>query len=201
MLSVTPAAVGHVPDVRQRADPAIAACCADVTDESLVARLFVNAGVRAGEPQDDFEYAEWHLARVGIDYHVEVQSFFYSVPHVLIREQVDTRATVRTIELFHRGKRVAAHARRYGGPRHGTQPEHMPSAHRRYADWSAERFARQARDIGPETEGLILAVLARRPHPEQGFRTCMGRRGAGGGDQPPRRRSRRADLRQCRLDP
>ena len=73
-------------------------------------------------PQDDYEYAEWHLARVGIDYHVEVEGFFYSVPHALIREQVDTRATARTIEVFHRGKRVAAHARRYGGPRHGTDP-------------------------------------------------------------------------------
>ena len=61
-------------------------------------------------PQDEFEYAEWHLARVGIDYHVEVQGFFYSVPHVLIREQVDTRATQRTIEVFHRGNRVAPSA-------------------------------------------------------------------------------------------
>jgi len=125
-------------------------------------------------PQDDHEYAEWHLARVGIDYHVEVQGFFYSVPHALIREPVDTRATARTVEVFHRGKRVATHARRYGGPRHGTQPEHMPSAHRRYAEWTPERLQRQARDIGPNTEALILAVLARRPHPEQGFRTCLG---------------------------
>lgn len=70
--------------------------------------------------QDDYEYAEWHLARAGIDYHVEVQGFFYSVPHSLIREQVDTRAIARTIEVFHRGKCVAARARRYGGPRHGT---------------------------------------------------------------------------------
>jgi len=125
-------------------------------------------------PQEDHEYAEWHLARVGIDYHVEVQSFFYSVPHALIREQVDTRATARTVEVFHRGNRVAAHQRRYGGPRHGTQSEHMPSAHRRYAEWTPERLQRQARDIGPNTEALILAMLARRPHPEQGFRTCLG---------------------------
>ena len=100
--------------------------------------------------------------------------FFYSVPHALIREQVDTRATARTVEVFHRGKRVAAHARRYGGPRHGTLPDHMPSAHRRYAEWSPERFQSQARGIGPNTEALIIAVLARRPHPEQGFRTCLG---------------------------
>jgi transposase len=125
-------------------------------------------------PEQDYEYAEWRFARVGIDYHVEAEGFFYSVPHALLREQVDTRITTRTIEIFHRGKRVASHARRYSGPRHGTLPDHMPSAHRRYAEWSAERFARQARDIGPETEALILAVLARRPHPEQGFRTCLG---------------------------
>ena len=130
--------------------------------------------VMANLPQDDFEYAEWHLARVGIDYHVEVQGFFYSVPHALIREQVDTRATAHTIEVFHRGHRVAAHARRYGGGRHGTQPEHMPSAHRRYAEWTPERLQRDARGIGPNTEALIIAVIARRPHPEQGFRTCLG---------------------------
>ena len=125
-------------------------------------------------PEQDYEYAEWRLARVGIDYHVEIAGFYYSVPRALIREQVDTRATARTIEVFHHGRRVAAHARRYGGARHGTDPDHMPSAHRRYAEWSPERFARQARDFGPHTEALILAVLSRRPHPEQGFRTCIG---------------------------
>ena len=78
-----------------------------------------------------------------------------------------------SIPVFHRGKRVAAHPRRYGGPRHGTQPEHMPSAHRRYAEWTPERLQRDARSIGPATEALIIAVLARRPHPEQGFRTCL----------------------------
>ena len=103
-----------------------------------------------------------------------MKGFFYSVPHALIREQVDTRATQRTVEVFHRGKRVAAHARRYGGSRHGTHPEHMPSAHRRYAEWTPERLQRDARGIGLATEALIIAVMARLPHPEQGFRTCLG---------------------------
>jgi len=70
----------------------------------------VERPARQALPQEDHEYAEWHLARVGIDYHVEVQSFFYSVPHALIREQVDTRATARTVEVFHRGNRVAPSA-------------------------------------------------------------------------------------------
>ena len=125
-------------------------------------------------PAVDYEYAEWRLARVGLDYHVEIENFFYSVPHALIRQQVDARITQRTVEIFHRGQRVAAHQRRYGGPRHGTDVEHMPSAHRRYAEWTPERFQRWGADIGPETEGLILAIMSRRPHPEQGFRTCLG---------------------------
>ena len=96
------------------------------------------------------------------------------MPYGLIREQVDLRATSRTIEVFHRGQRVAAHQRRYGGRRHGTNPDHMPSSHRRYADWSPERLRRWAATVGPSTEGLIIAILANRPHPEHGFRTCLG---------------------------
>ncbi|MGP0088771.1 MAG: IS21 family transposase [Xanthobacteraceae bacterium] len=125
-------------------------------------------------PATDYEFAEWRLARVGLDYHVEVEGFYYSVPHALIRTQVDLRITSRIIEVFYRAKRVAAHQRRYGGRRHGTDPEHMPSAHRRYAAWSPARFQRWAHSIGPNTEALVIAVLANRPHPEQGFRTCLG---------------------------
>jgi transposase len=125
-------------------------------------------------PESDYEFAEWRLARVNIDYHVEAANYLYSVPHVLIHTQVDVRITSRTIEVFHRGKRVAVHQRRYGGPRHGTDPEHMPSAHRRYAEWTPERFRQWARTIGPNAEAFVIAVLANRPHPEQGFRTCLG---------------------------
>jgi transposase len=125
-------------------------------------------------PDTDYEFAEWRFARVSLDYHVELEGFFYSVPHQLIREQVDTRSTVRMVEIFHRGKRVAAHERRYAGRRHGTDPDHMPSSHRRYAEWTPERFRRWGNALGPQTEGLVIAILANRPHPEQGFRTCLG---------------------------
>ncbi|WLB88087.1 IS21 family transposase [Bradyrhizobium japonicum USDA 135] len=134
----------------------------------------VEMSILASLPDADYQFAEWRVARVSLDYHVEIDGFFYSVPHGLIREQVDVRATTRTIELFHRGSRVAAHQRRYGGRRHGTDPDHMPSAHRRYAEWTPERFRRWGRSIGLNTEGLVLAILANRPHPEQGFRTCLG---------------------------
>jgi hypothetical protein len=125
-------------------------------------------------PAEDWEFAEWRRARVNLDYHIEVHDFLYSVPYALIRAEVEVRVTARTVEIFHRGQRVAAHQRRYMGPRHGTHSEHMPGSHRRYAEWTPERFRRWAGTIGPNTEGLILAVLASRPHPEQGFRTCLG---------------------------
>jgi transposase len=125
-------------------------------------------------PSADWEFAEWKRARVGIDYHVEVEGFFYSAPHALIHAEVEMRVTARMIEIFHRGQRVGLHERRYMGRRHGTDPEHMPSAHRRYAAWSPERFRRWAAQVGPNTEALIAAVLESRPHPEQGFRTCLG---------------------------
>jgi len=91
----------------------------------------------------------------------------------LIRTQVDVRITARTIEVFQRAQRAAAHPHRYGGGRHDTDPEHMPSAHRRYAEWTPARFERWARSIGPNIQGLIVAVLANRPHPKQGFRSCL----------------------------
>ena len=84
---------------------------------------------RSPLPETDHEFAEWRFARVSLDYHIELDGFFYSVPHKLIREQADTRLTLRMVEVFHRGQRVAVHERRHGGRRYGTDPDHMPSAH------------------------------------------------------------------------
>lgn len=125
-------------------------------------------------PTEDYVFAEWRLARVGIDYHVAIEGFFYSVPYGLIGQQIDVRICERTIEMFHKGQRVAAHVRRYRGAAHGTNPDHMPSAHRRYASWTADRFRSWAAAIGPNTAALIAAILTTKRHPEQGFRTCLG---------------------------
>src|SRR6516162_4952775 len=84
-------------------------------------------------PAEPYQYAEWRVRRVGLDYHVDIDGHYYSVPHRLIREQLDARITERTIELFCKGERVAVHMRGAGRGRHTTIPEHMPSAHRRYA--------------------------------------------------------------------
>jgi transposase len=96
------------------------------------------------------------------------------VPSRLIREQLEARITDTTIEILHKGARVASHARSHARRRHTTIPEHMPSAHRRYAEWTPARMRREAAKIGPATIALVDAIMKAKPHPEQGFRACLG---------------------------
>jgi transposase len=103
-----------------------------------------------------------------------VLGHWYSVPHRLARAVVDARVTERGVELFHNGSRVAAHVRSPLRHRHTTIPEHMPSAHRRHADWTPARLRREAAAIGPAAAGMVEAILRAKPHPEQGFRACLG---------------------------
>jgi transposase len=125
-------------------------------------------------PSEPYSFAEWRVRRVGVDYHVELEGHFYSVPYRFARSEVEVRLTPRAVEIFLKGERIAAHQRASGNHRHTTVSEHMPSSHRRYADWTVERIRREAASIGPATAALCELILERRPHPEQGFRACLG---------------------------
>jgi transposase len=125
-------------------------------------------------PATPYEYAEWKRCRVGLDYHVEIGKHYYSVPYQLIRQEVEARITAVTIEIFHRGKRVASHRRSTRQHRPTTVADHMPSSHRRYRDWTHERIRREAGSVGDNTAILVDVILRSRPHPEQGFRSCIG---------------------------
>jgi transposase len=125
-------------------------------------------------PAQPYCFAEWRVRRVGVDYHVELEGHFYSVPYRFARSEVEVRLTPRAVEIFLKGERIAAHLRASGNHRHTTVSEHMPSSHRRYADWTVERIRREAASIGPATAALCELILEHRPHPEQGFRACLG---------------------------
>ena len=125
-------------------------------------------------PSEPYEFSEWRMRRVGIDYHIEVAAHYYSVPHRFARAEVDARLTARTVEIFLKGERIAAHMRMSGNHKHTTVAEHMPSSHRRYAGWTIERIRADARLIGPATVALCELILEHRSHPEQGFRACLG---------------------------
>jgi transposase len=136
-------------------------------------------------PAQPYEYAAWKHAWVNIDDHVEVDGHYYSVPYALVKQQLDVRLRAQVVELFHKGKRVASHRRSPRKGRHSTGAAHMPPAHQRYADWTPQRLMHWAAHSGPATAPVVETILASRPHPQQGFRSCLGimRLGKSSGDE------------------
>ncbi len=125
-------------------------------------------------PETPYEYQEWKKARVNLDYHVELLRHYYSVPHALVHETVELRYTPSHVEIFHQGARVALHTRSPARGRYTTLSEHMPRGHKEHAERSPERLLSWARTVGPMTEALCEKIFAERPHPEQGYRSCLG---------------------------
>jgi transposase len=125
-------------------------------------------------PTEPYEFAAWKEVTAGLDYHVDVEKHFYSVPHALIKEKLWARITARTVEVFHNGRRITSHVRSSSNRKHTTIDDHMPSSHRRYAEWTPERINRRAAEIGPSTAALIEIIMREKRHPEQGFRASIG---------------------------
>jgi transposase len=129
-------------------------------------------------PVEVFQISQWRKAKINIDYHLEVDGHYYSVPYKFVRESVEVRLTRYTLEVFHKGKRIASHARVADLPkhhgRHSTITEHMPRAHQRYREWSPQRLVNWATQTGPSTAKVVQSILEARAHPEQGFRSCLG---------------------------
>jgi len=125
-------------------------------------------------PATRYEYGEWSKAQVNIDYHVAVENHFYSVPHRLLRKQVEVRLTASALEVFHDGHRVAAHARSWRGGGFTTDPSHRPKAHKEYLEWTPARMIRWAEKTGPHTATVVTRIFENKPHPEQGYRPCLG---------------------------
>jgi transposase len=126
-------------------------------------------------PAKRFELPEWKSnVGVNIDYHIEFDRHYYSVPYALVRKRVDVRATDLTIECFHQGQRVASHPRSFVAGKHSTLPEHRPRAHRHFAEWSPSRLIRWASTVGPGTADVVRFIIENKRHPEQGYRSALG---------------------------
>ena len=125
-------------------------------------------------PDTSFVQAEWKKATVNIDYHVEYESSYYSVPHALIHQPVELRVTRSTVEVLAKGKRVASHPRSVRKGHYATLAEHMPAAHRAHAEWSPGKLLTWAASVGPSAAELVKRLLIEKTHPEQGYRSCLG---------------------------
>lgn len=125
-------------------------------------------------PTQPYQLAEFKKVRVHLDYHIELEGHYYSVPYNFIKQEVEIRFTTATVECFYQGQRIASHARHYQKGAHTTCIEHMPRAHQKHLGWTPERFLNWAVDIGTSTRDLVHHLLTHKPHPEQGFRSCVG---------------------------
>jgi transposase len=124
-------------------------------------------------PVARYDLAQWKPCRVNIDYHVEVDHHPYSVPYQLIGEEMEARYTSSVVEVYYKGRRLVSHVRRYDR-QPSTLAEHMPSSHRAHAEWTPSRLIHWAQKTGPATGRLVAGILESRPHPEQGYRACLG---------------------------
>jgi transposase len=125
-------------------------------------------------PAERYQYGDWETHRVNIDYHVAFDHHWYSVPYQFVQQEVEVRATAATIEIFHRGVRVASHARSHVPDRATTVTEHRPKAHQRHLEWTPSRLVDWAKTMGPATADLFERIIATKRHPEQGYRSCLG---------------------------
>ena len=125
-------------------------------------------------PASRYAIGHWKKVRVAPDYHVELEGHYYSVPYQLVKEQLDLRYTAKTVEVFRKARRVAAHCRGHRRGKHTTLREHMPKAHQKYLEWTPIRLVQWARKTGPSTAKLVEGILKGKPHPQQGFRACLG---------------------------
>jgi len=139
--------------------------------ESLFAEL--DKPALAPLPPSHYQYAEWKSVRLGVNYHAQIDDHFYSAPHQLRSDILDARLTTLTVEFFHKNKRVASHRRSYKRG-YTTVAEHMPKAHREYAEWTPTRLVNWAAQTGEATAKLVETILAGKVHPQQGFNSCMG---------------------------
>ena len=125
-------------------------------------------------PSERYQFGTWRKARANIDYHVEADKHYYSVPYQLAGEEVYTRTSAATVEVLYRNRRVASHLRSFVRFGYSTDPAHMPEAHRRHAQWTPGRIVAWAEKTGPSTAALVAGILQRRRHPEQGYRSALG---------------------------
>ena len=125
-------------------------------------------------PARRYEIGEWREAKANIDYHVQVDWHFYSVPYTLTQQDLDVRLGARTVEIFHKGHRVAVHMRSNARGRFTTDPAHRPKSHQKHLEWTPSRLIEWARSIGPLCSQAVAHLLESKPHPEQGYRACLG---------------------------
>lgn len=78
------------------------------------------------------------------------------------------------MEILHKSVRVASHLRSHGRGQVATDSEHRSTSHQAHLEWTRLRMVNWSRSIGPNTARLFERILEDKPHPEMGYRACLG---------------------------
>lgn len=125
-------------------------------------------------PAYEFIFAQWKQAKVNLDYHIEVERHYYSVPYQYVRHSVMVKLSESLVEIFHQNQRIACHKRSRARFRHSTKAEHMPPEHWAYKSQSREKFTAWAQSVGPQTVKQVDAIFEQKTYDEQAFRSVRG---------------------------
>ena len=117
-----------------------ASCCSNNWTDRLSNRCRPSATV----------IAEWKPVKPNIDYHVEVERHYYSVPYQLVSQQLDARYTATTVEIFHsRGTQGIACPAALSPTPATTLHQHRPKSHQAHLEWTPSRLINWAATVGP----------------------------------------------------
>ena len=123
-------------------------------------------------PATPYEMTARKEVTVNFNYHVCFDGCWYSVPFEFVKRTVAVAATARTVSVMADGTRIAMHERAHRKGEYRTNPDHMPDAHRDYAEWNGARFRSWAESIGEATARAIGAILSSRRIEQQSYRSC-----------------------------
>jgi len=125
-------------------------------------------------PAERYRYIDFKRPTVNIDYHIDIEKHYYSVPYQLAGKKVEVFLSADTVEIFLSSRRIVTHQRSSQKGKYTTVTEHMPKSHQKHLEWTPSRIIHWAEQTGSATAQLIETILSTRPHPEQGFRSCLG---------------------------
>jgi len=119
-------------------------------------------------------YRQYKNAKVGVDYHIELDGSGYSVPYAYLGKQVDVWYSRNSVTISCQAEVIAVHPRISQPYQDATIIEHMPKEHQyHYEKWNPGRILNWAVSIGNSTTELMKQIMEARSHPVRGYKSCM----------------------------
>lgn len=122
-------------------------------------------------PANRFVYRRFKVATVHMDYHIELDRCFYSVPFKYLKEKVELKYTNTVVEIYHKGALIATHPKLHKANERSTHKEHMPLNHQyQHEKMNPERLKKWASSIGKDAKAFVVHRLQASEYPANAYR-------------------------------